>query len=158
MAVSVEIKRLSDNKIFKFFDAEVPNADLQINVKRFKYEEPDGDGTNNLSLNLGTEQTIRFSFKLLDSDESASTTETVKSVSEKRDYLMGIKASTGITYTKSPFLLSGIEDFYLVSLYTHNGNFLNNKVQLDSFNVSPNNQNPNSLTGGISFTIGGGYQ
>lgn len=163
MAQSIEIREIGSSLKFIFFEAEVPNARWGINVKRFKFEEPDGDGTSNLSINLGAEKTISFPFKLFLSTEDAADgtfTSTVKTIEEKVNYLIGIKDSGGLDFLpgKEPFLKSGIEDFYFVDITSHTGIWLNNKVQLDSIFFNPVKDNPNSLTGDISFTIGGGRQ
>jgi hypothetical protein len=161
MAQSIEIRRVSDNKKFILFEAETQNASWSLSVKRFKFEEPDGDGTNNLSINMGTEKVISFPFKLLKTTEDASggtNTSTVKTISEKVNYLIGTKSSNGTTFVIEPFLKSGVTDFYFIDITSHTGSWLNNKVQLDNINFSITNVNIESLTGNMSFTIGGGYQ
>jgi len=165
MAYSVEIRSIPEDvepmQKFIFFEAEVPNATWGLSVKRFKFEEPDGDGTNNLSINLGVEKTISFPFKLLKSTEDASDgtyVTVVKTIEEKVEYLIGEKSTDGVTDVQSPFLKTGVESFFFVDIKSHTGEWLNNKVQLDSVNFNPSNNNPESLTGYISFTIGGGRQ
>lgn len=167
MAVSIKITELingeitGESKIYQFADSEVPNASWGLNVKRFKFEEPDGDGSSNLSINLGTEKTITFPFKLLNTDDDASdgtNDSEVKTIPEKTDYLVGVKETDGVTFSTEPFLKSGINDFYMVDMTTHTGSWLNNKVQLDGITFDPQNNNPNSLTGSMRFTIGGGRQ
>jgi len=163
MAQSIEIRNMDTPtpKKFIFFEAEVKSARWGLNVKRFKFEEPDGDGSSNLSINLGTEKTISFPFKLfLTSEDAADGTHssTIKTIVEKVEYLIGVKDTDGITFTKDPYLKTGIEDFYFIDITSHTGNWINNKVQLDSISFDPNSGNPNSLTGNISFTIGGGRQ
>ena len=46
----------------------------------------------------------------------------------------------------------------MIDITSHTGSWINNKVQLDSINFNPDKNNPNSLTGNMSFTIGGGRQ
>lgn len=162
MGNSIEITRKSDLKKFIFFEAEVPNASWNMSVKRFKFEEPNGDGTGNLAINLGTEKTISFPFKLLKSDSDASGgtngVDLVQTISEKVDYLIGTKDTDGTTDIIDPFLKTEVNDFYYVDITSHSGSWKNNKVLLDSISFSPSNTNPESLSGRISFTIGGGYQ
>lgn len=161
MAQSITITRVSDNKKFIFYEGEVSNATYRLSSKRFNAEEPDGNGENNLSINLGATKTISYPIKLLSKDVDASdgtNTTPVKTIQEKLDYLIGVKDTDGVSFIIEPFISSGISDFYFIDIESTTGDIKNNKCQVDDFSIAFAGLNPSSLNGNMSFTIGGGRQ
>jgi hypothetical protein len=149
MATSIEIVNDKTGSIYRFFSAEVGNLNYSINTKIFKEPLPGDNGKNAPLINLGRDITITFPFKMLDTtstSESASGTGSVYTPSQKQHYI------------RETLISDGIEDLYYISIFSTNGNILNELGILENFTMDINSQNPNSINGSITITLGGGSQ
>jgi len=146
---SVEITNSETGKIYKFFDAEVPNITYSMNTKLLKETLPDDDGDDAIIINLGREKSWRFPFKMLNTtgtSESADPTGSIYTPTQKQEYL------------RNTFISAGIEDLYLITLTTLHGTITGVKGIVEDISIDFNGSNPESLNGSISFSVGGGGQ
>jgi hypothetical protein len=147
MVAAITITRNSDDAKLILYTAEVPNADYSLNKRKFEYQIPEGESGENIAIDLGTEQSINISFKLLDTtntSESIDDTGALYTINQK------------LTYFDS-FWGAGIEANYTIEINSNFGSLTKN-VTLESWNINFNNQNPQSLPGSIRLSLGGGNQ
>ena len=152
MGSSITITNKNGAK-FTFFDGEVGSARYGIISKIFKGPLPESAAENQILINLGKEKVVSAEFKLLNttgndagvgsSPANPSTYETI---------------ATKLNYINDVFLTNGTTDLYTIDMTTHTGSILNKKGIIDNFSFNFNSQNPTSLSGSISFSIGGGEQ
>ena len=62
------------------------------------------------------------------------------------------------TATRCERLTDGVNDLYTIDMTTNTGSILNKQGIIDNFSFNFTSQNPNSLSGSMSFNIGGGEQ
>jgi len=150
MATSIVITNKNGAKL-TFFDGEVNSSRYGIITKLFKAPLPDDNGENQIVINLGKELILSADFKLLNTPgqdagvgSSPANPSTYETISTKLDYINNI------------FLTAGVTDTYTIDMTTHTGSILNKIGVIDNFNFSFSGSNPNSLSGTLSFSIGGG--
>lgn len=148
MSYSITITNTNGKK-FRFYSAEVQTLSYRLQTKLFKVEIPGAKAEDNIIINLGRARTLSFPFKFLKNvtnDASVGTHTTVDTIQKKFDYFDG----TMIT--------DDVEDLYTIDVTSTNLNISNVKAIIEDFNIDLNSQNPESISGTMTFTVGGGNQ
>ena len=147
MAIVVSITNINSGKIYNFFTSEVPTLSWNFQSRVFKEPLPDDDGDKAIIIDLGANKEWRFPFKMLDTGaESADPTGSIFTPAQKQAYL------------RDDFLSFGIEDLYTATFTTLHGTISSIKGILESVQITFDGNNPKSLNGSLTLSVGGGSQ
>lgn len=147
MAKSITITNSAGNK-FAFFDATVPTFTLSKSNKLFQQSLPGAAEEDAITITLGVEGQRTFSFKILDSgtDVTEGSPGGIITIIQQINYLF------------DTFFSADPEAKYTLEVDTTHGTLTTKSCFLSDISIDISGLNPESATGNLKFSLGGGSQ